>query len=122
MGDVNGDGVLDVIVASTASVVYALCVIFINFCSINNLTLIRRGDNGRFLGNFPVKLAGPVLSQPLLFQMNPADAQLHVIVHDYTGHIYVIDSFDGCVERIDLGGSSYLFFIGFQEKLKKLCP
>ena len=47
------------------------------------------------------------MAQPILFHMAPADLHLHVIVNDYNGHLYVIDSMDGCVERMDIGGQSY---------------
>ena len=39
--------------------------------------------------------------------MSERDTQLHIVVATTNGRLYVINSFDGCTESLDFGGSSH---------------
>jgi len=66
-----------------------------------------RGITGEVVPNFPVKMKGRLHSQALLVQLNPGSPALSVVVVGYDGHVYIIQSETGCVEKVDIGESSY---------------
>jgi hypothetical protein len=90
VGDVNNDGELDVVVGTDDGGIYAFA-----------------GKSGRLLPNFPVHVGDSIRGTPLLIRMSEKDTQLHIVVATTGGHLYVINSFDGCREAFDFGGSSH---------------
>jgi len=90
IGDINGDGILDVVVGTTEGHIFAV-----------------NGRDGSTFPIFPIKLRGRLQSPPLLVKLNQASNSLHIVVSAYDGHLYLIDGSSGCFEKIDIGESSY---------------
>jgi len=90
IGDVDGNGVLDLVVGTTEGHLWAL-----------------RGDNGVPVPFFPVKLKGRVQSQALLISLNDRSSSLHIVVSANDGHLYVVDGATACFEKFDLGEVAY---------------
>jgi len=119
-GDINSDGQVDVVVATTAGAVHAL-----------------DGETGEELSGFPVRTAEKIVSLPLLLRLNeprvgnggrgsggrsgaafgqggltpdggPAmGLGVHVVVPAFDGRLYVISGASGCTHTLDLGERSY---------------
>jgi hypothetical protein len=98
LGDINGDGVLDVVVVALVGHVWAFS-----------------GKDGKTLPNFPVKLDSMINSAPLLIPFPPFGINsnwiasrdgLTIIVHGLNGVVYFIGGKNGIVEKIDIGESS----------------
>lgn len=104
--DINADGVLDVVVGTITGQLWAWA-----------------GNTGQLLPNFPVKLAGRVLGQPLLLPWpaeskrsrratatTPTERQPNtghvIVVHASDGVLYLVDGTSGCADRVDMGSSS----------------
>jgi len=98
LGDIDGDGALDVVVVASIGHVWAFS-----------------GKTGKTLQNFPIKLGSMVTSAPVLLPIPPFGSKrpwtsfldgLAIIVHGADGTIYNIHAKTGCVQKIDLGESS----------------
>ena len=97
LGDVNGDGILDIVFGTTAGGIYAL-----------------HGKTGAVLEHFPILAGGPVLAPVLLLNLNqtappalPSAARgLHVVVPAHDGILYLISGTTGCYEALDIGEKS----------------
>ena len=98
LGDVDGDGTLDVVVSAVAGHVWAVS-----------------GLNGKPLKGFPIKLSAVLNTAPLLVPFppfrskRPWDPQLDglaIIVHPVDGIVHNIHAKTGCIEKIDIGESS----------------
>eukprot|EP01114_Cavostelium_apophysatum_P007935 TRINITY_DN2015_c0_g1_i4.p1 TRINITY_DN2015_c0_g1~~TRINITY_DN2015_c0_g1_i4.p1 ORF type:complete len:619 (-),score=171.94 TRINITY_DN2015_c0_g1_i4:75-1931(-) len=90
IGDVNGDGELDVVLGTTEGHIFAF-----------------DGVDGQLLDHFPVRTRGRIQSQALLVPLNDNSKALHIVVAAYDGHVYMIDGSTGCFEKVDIGESSY---------------
>ena len=120
VGDINADGVLDIVFGTTTGFVWALS-----------------GATGSLLPNFPVKtgeIRAPVLLAQLRLEEKISTKEekqneeksspfaclgrcseyhrelgnpLTVIVPSLDGFVNIIDSSSGCIERMDLGEQSY---------------
>jgi len=92
IGDVDGDGILDVVVGTTEGHIWAL-----------------NGITGKSVPNFPAKLRGRVENQPLLVKLHEDERKpgLHVVVTAHDGHVYILDGASGCFDKVDIGESSY---------------
>eukprot|EP00003_Mantamonas_plastica_P018579 TRINITY_DN3036_c0_g1_i5.p1 TRINITY_DN3036_c0_g1~~TRINITY_DN3036_c0_g1_i5.p1 ORF type:complete len:586 (+),score=200.78 TRINITY_DN3036_c0_g1_i5:900-2657(+) len=66
-----------------------------------------RGTDGKVLDGFPVKTGGKILASVLLLRMNDRNKGLHLIVPSFDGYVYVINGESGCGDRIDLGETSF---------------
>eukprot|EP01025_Chloroclados_australasicus_P065169 TRINITY_DN8844_c1_g1_i8.p1 TRINITY_DN8844_c1_g1~~TRINITY_DN8844_c1_g1_i8.p1 ORF type:complete len:626 (-),score=88.92 TRINITY_DN8844_c1_g1_i8:375-2252(-) len=88
-GDIDGDGVLDIAVATKSGFIYAL-----------------RGTDGKDLNNFPFLTGGPIMSQVLITRLQDAPQQ-NLMVQSFDGFLYVVDGLDGCSDTVDIGEVSY---------------
>jgi hypothetical protein len=98
IGDVDGDGRLDVVVATQTGHVFAV-----------------NAADGEVLDNFPRKTGDKILAPVLLMQTgqpprpgsNGHHAPMKLIVPSFDGFVYVIDGLTGCVSTIDVGEHAY---------------
>lgn len=113
VGDINGDGVLDVVLSTVSGHIWAL-----------------NGQTGQALPHFPFKTAGKILAPillvnlhkptqtknihpPLTRQNDPwacptcRPSSLHLVVPCFCGHVYIIDGGTGCFDQVDIGEHSY---------------
>ncbi|EPY21276.1 FG-GAP repeat protein [Strigomonas culicis] len=89
-GDVNQDGVVDVVFGTSAGAIYAL-----------------NGTNGHVLPNFPIITGGSVVAPPLLLRLQGiVSRHLHLVVPSHDGHLYIVDGGGGCIETVDLDEKS----------------
>ncbi len=78
LGDINGDGVLEVVFASASGAVYALS-----------------GISGRDVAPFPFRTRGRITAPVLLVRLRDSGPALHAVVQSYDGHLYAIDGVTG---------------------------
>lgn len=99
LGDVDGDGILDVVLVTVAGHVWAFS-----------------GQNGKILPNFPIKLGSSVSGMPILLPLPPWNGKipwvssahgLSIVVHANDGIVYSIHAKTGCVSKVDIGETSY---------------
>ena len=109
IGDVDGDGVLDVVVGTSTGHVWAV-----------------NGYTGEPLRHYPVKTNGSIYAPALLVNLHPTEEAevimgmpmtenavkkgnngLHIVVTSHDGGMYIIDGKTICVERIDIGEHVY---------------
>ena len=96
-GDVNGDGFVDIVLATASGGIYAL-----------------DGRHGAVLPNFPVMAQGPILAAVLLVNLNntappavpEAGKGLHLVVPSHDGFLYIVSGATGCYELLALGERS----------------
>lgn len=86
-GDINGDGILDLVFGTSAGLIYAL-----------------HGTNGTIHRNFPVKTNGPIVAPALLINLDSEYTEssgkavpLHIVIPSHDGNLYVVDGREGCV-------------------------
>lgn len=87
--DVNGDGLLEILIASTSGAIHVL-----------------EGISGRDTANFPFYTQGRVMSKVLPTKLRDGSS-LQLVVPSYDGHLYVIDGISGCADVVDIGETSY---------------
>jgi outer membrane protein assembly factor BamB len=99
LGDVDGDGIVDLVVVTVVGHVYALS-----------------GETGKVLPNFPFRLNGVATSAPILLPIAQFGGKipwsssfngLTIVVHGADGHVYLIHAKSGCTTKIDIGESSH---------------
>ncbi|KAL6046797.1 Protein DEFECTIVE IN EXINE FORMATION 1 [Balamuthia mandrillaris] len=94
LADVDGNGVLDVVLTSDAGQIWAFA-----------------GDTGSLLPNFPILVEGRTYAKPLLLPLTSgagsAPERMHIVVTSSNGYLYIIDGVSGCVDHVDLGEYSY---------------
>lgn len=73
-GDIDADGMLEVVFATTSGAVYAV-----------------NGRSGRDIAKFPFRTRGRVLAPVLLTKAMPAMTALQAVVPSTDGHLYIID-------------------------------
>lgn len=78
LGDINGDGVLEVVIATASGAVHALS-----------------GISGRDVAPFPFRTRGRITAPVLLVRLRDAGPALHTVVQSYDGHLYAIDGITG---------------------------
>jgi len=92
LGDVDQDGVLDVVIGSNAGHLWAF-----------------RGNDGEVLEGFPIRLGGRVLGKVLLADLiseQTSTLTRYMITMATDGVLYVIDPKTGCRERFGVGDVS----------------
>lgn len=77
LGDVNGDGKLEVVFGTTSGHIYALS-----------------GDTGRDITNFPFKTHGRIAASVLITQLTQGLSQ-QLVVMSFDGHLYMLDGLSG---------------------------
>ena len=94
LGDINGDGEVDIVLCTSSGHIWAL-----------------NGKTGETLHNFPVKAGGAIMSPPLLLQMKGGRGSVgpirHVVVAAHDGYLYMVDGNTGCSFKVDIGENSY---------------
>ena len=97
LGDVNGDGNLDIVFGLSTSLVWAL-----------------DGESGAVLDNFPFYTGGKILAPVVLSDLRDNVGRVavgkstpHVIVPSLDGFLYIIDGTSGCANMIDFSEHSY---------------
>lgn len=97
LGDVDGDGVLDVAIGTVKGQVFVL-----------------NAASGAILTGFPVDVKGEVLSGILLTRLHrdpqlPASPRkgLDIVAPSFDGHVYIIEGTNGCFSKIDIGEHVY---------------
>ena len=88
IGDVDGDGNLDVIVTTAEGYIYAL-----------------RGDDGGDLDYFPHRAHGAINARALVTKAHDATKGLQIIVPSDDGYLYIVDG-EGRADSIDLGDTA----------------
>lgn len=78
MGDVDGDGALEVVFGTSAGVVHAL-----------------RGATGRDVPGFPFATRGRIMAPVLLAPLVAGAPGLHLVVPSYDGHLYAVHGATG---------------------------
>ena len=98
IGDVDGDGRLEVVVGTSSGAVHVL-----------------RGDTGAPSTPFPFYTKGRIMSPIVLTNLrskelrdkNPNNKGLTLLVPSFDGYLYVIDGSMGCYDVVDIGETSY---------------
>lgn len=89
LGDINNDGIVDVVVATTNGHLWAL-----------------NGKTGEVLKNFPVKAGGSIMAPPLILKF-PSGIGKSIVVPAHDGYLYIVDGVSGCAHKMDIGENSY---------------
>lgn len=77
LGDVNGDGRLEVVFGTNAGHIYAVA-----------------GDTGRDIPNFPFRTHGRIAASVLITQLTQGLSQ-QLVVMSFDGHLYMVDGISG---------------------------
>ena len=110
IGDINGDGKLELVLGTSTGHIWAL-----------------DGLSGRPLEGFPVKAKGTIHAPVLLVSLHPTEEGpqgilkpkgmqgvesegfrgLHIVVPAHDGHLYIVDGKSLCVSKVDIGEHVY---------------
>jgi len=97
MGDINGDGIMELVVGTNKGFVHAV-----------------RTDTGNEIPHFPLKTDGPIYASALLIDLSPQAPKLRrglesldVVVPSFDGFVYIINGKSGCTHKIDIGEKSF---------------
>lgn len=85
-GDINGDGVLEVVFATASGAVHALS-----------------GISGHDVAPFPFRTRGRITAPVLLVKLRDAGRALHAVVQSSDGHLYAVDGISGAETYNDAG-------------------
>ncbi len=112
LGDINGDGVLEVVFATASGAVHALS-----------------GISGRDVAPFPFRTRGRITAPVLLTRLRDAGRALHAVVQSYDGHLYAIDGITGmaalcncCSTGVAVISTAHSVCSGLQSLQLLLCP
>lgn len=102
-GDVDGNGILDVVVGTVSGHVWVL-----------------DGATGKSIPNFPLRTDGRIvapitlvnMARPSLPMLGVSAASfarpgLHLIFPSFDGHVYIVDGRTGCTNKLDIGEHAY---------------
>ncbi|KAJ5075677.1 protein defective in exine formation 1 [Anaeramoeba ignava] len=90
MGDVDGDGKPEIIIATENGMIWAI-----------------KGSNGKIVDGFPIKIPKRVLSPILPIRLKKNQENVQLVFVSFDGIFRVIDPVQKCEESIDLGEISY---------------
>ncbi|EGC33355.1 hypothetical protein DICPUDRAFT_56468 [Dictyostelium purpureum] len=89
IGDIDGDGILDVVLSTFNAGIFAW-----------------NGMTGKSLEGFPIKFESSIISPLLLLDTDNSNGGMTIFVHADDGMVYSINGKDRCVNRIDIGDFS----------------
>lgn len=90
-GDVDGDGLLEIVFGTLDGRVHAV-----------------RGTDGSPIPNFPFQTGFRVQAQPTIAPLDPHNPNVqHILVMSFDGFLYAISGKSGCAHAVDIGENSY---------------
>ncbi|KAI5081941.1 hypothetical protein GOP47_0001684 [Adiantum capillus-veneris] len=93
VGDIDGDGTIDIVVPTVSGNIYVL-----------------NGKSGAMVKPYPFRTHGRVMAPVLLVDLGRLDAEkrsLTLVVTSFDGYLYLIDGATSCADVIDVGETSY---------------
>ncbi|XP_024536256.1 protein DEFECTIVE IN EXINE FORMATION 1 [Selaginella moellendorffii] len=93
VGDVNGDGITDVVVPTASGNIYVL-----------------KGTDGSYVPPFPFRTHGRIMASVLLLDFGNKEseqADVVLVATSFDGYLYIIDGKTGCADATDIGETSY---------------
>ncbi|KAF0980719.1 hypothetical protein FDP41_013202 [Naegleria fowleri] len=94
VGDINGDGKLELVVGTSTGHVWAV-----------------DGETGNVLKPFPIKTGASIYSPALLVDLTNStssnDGSLDIVLPSFDGYLYIINGKTGCIDRVDIGEKAY---------------
>eukprot|EP00879_Flechtneria_rotunda_P003998 GHRR01004239.1.p1 GENE.GHRR01004239.1~~GHRR01004239.1.p1 ORF type:complete len:449 (+),score=111.00 GHRR01004239.1:366-1712(+) len=89
-GDVNGDGLLEIVFGTADGRVHAV-----------------RGTDGNSISHFPFQTAGRIQAPATMTNLVKSANHQHILIMSFDGFLYLIDGSSGCAHTVDIGEASY---------------
>eukprot|EP00882_Tetradesmus_deserticola_P011585 GHRQ01012257.1.p2 GENE.GHRQ01012257.1~~GHRQ01012257.1.p2 ORF type:complete len:312 (+),score=119.86 GHRQ01012257.1:2070-3005(+) len=89
-GDVDGDGLLDIVFGTADGRVHAV-----------------RGTDGQPLQGFPFQTGGRIQAAATITQLARNARHQHILIMSFDGFLYMIDGKSACAHTVDIGEASY---------------